>query len=285
MTYLQESLDLQTKAKTLFFIDIKKSQIKNTLNNNLCQTQSNNKSVFNLTKSDNFRNNLMEEYKQPIRLNTNFASYQNKMKSLDRGNIKILKCEKFGGNHSNIVPRINTISSLRYQKIQNSNKRNYSYKEVRNLSNYSKNFENCNNDTEQNSTLRGFNYSNTNNTNNTNKHREKSIQNLKLKKGVTNHAFYESKSFSNKKVNEKIKNKNINSYNNCYEFNNTIGQNISRNSFNNCHEFNNTVGPNTARYRIDNKLEKINYNQQKIITPSRFYFYQCAIDNYKDMKK
>ena len=133
--------------------------------------------------------------------------------------------------------------------------------------------------------MRGFNYSNTNNTNNTNKHREKSIQNLKLKKGVTNHAFYESKSFSNKKVNEKIKNKNINSYNNCYEFNNTIGPNISRNSFNNCHEFNNTVGPNTARYRIDNKLEKINYNQQKIIIPSRFYFYQCAIDNCKDMKK
>ena len=131
------------------------------------------------------------------------------------------------------------------------------------MSNNSKNFENCNNETEQNSTFGGFNFSNTNNTD---KQRDKSIQNLKLNKGATNHTFYESKSFSNKKVNEKIKSKTFNSYNNC-------------------HDFNYTFGPNTTRYRIDNKSGKNNYNQQKTINPNRFYFYKCAIDNYKDTKK
>ena len=234
------------------------------------QTQTNNKNIFRLIKNDNIKKNKIEEYKQPIRLNTNFNSYKNKMQSLDKGNIKILKCEKFADNKSYVVPFTNTISSFSYQKAQNTDKRNYSYKEIRNLSNTSNNsksLDNYNYETEPSLTNGGLNNSNFT----TKKYQSKIVHNMKMDKNKTNHAFYESKSFSNKKLNEK-KHKFIEKYNN-----------------NSYYEFTYESGSNTSRYSKGNntKFEKINYNinPSKSINPNRNYYYQCAMSNYKDMKK
>ena len=253
-----------------------KEQNDSTLNNDNSnenigyKTQTNSKSVFHLIKNDNIKKNKIEEYKQPIRLNTNFNSYKNKMQSLDKGNIKILKCEKFADNKSYVIPFANTISSFSYQKAQNTDKKNYSYKEIRNLSNTSNNsksLENYNYETEPTLTNGGLDNSNST----TKKYQSKIIHNIKMDKNKTNHAFYESKSFSNKKLNEK-NHKFIEKYNN-----------------NNYYEFTYESGSNTARNNKGNntKFEKINYNinPSKSINPNRNYYYRCAMNNYKDMKK
>jgi hypothetical protein len=231
-------------------------------NNTVYKTQLNNKSVFNLTKPDNYQIHKIEEFKQPIRLNTNFNSYQNKIKSKNTGNIRILKCEKIGDNKCYCAPLINTMSSISYQKAE-TNKRNYSYKEIRNVSNNSKYIEN-NNEKEKNLTIGGLNHYNTRN------NRSKIIQNIKMNKSKDNHIFYESKSFSNKKILEKKSHNNIDKYNNYYEYNNEM------------------AAPNTVRYNKGNnrKLEKINCNDNKqSINSSRNYFYKGAMNNHRDSRK
>ena len=246
-----------------------KEQIISTRNNKnlnenhtVYKTQLNNKSVFNLTKSDNYQIHKIEEFKKPIRLNTNFNSYQNKIKSKNTGNIRILKCEKIGDNKYYCVPHINTMYNISYKKAE-TNKRNYSYKEIKNLSNNSQYIEK-NNEKDKNLTIGGLKYYNTRN------NRSRIIQNIKLNKSKDNHIFYESKSFSNKKILEKKSHNNIDNYNNYYEYNNEM------------------AAPNTVRYSKDNnrKLEKINCNDKRqSINSSRNYFYKVANNNHRNSKK
>ena len=97
-----------------------------------------------------------------------------------------------------------------FQKNQNYNKRNYSFKEIKNLSNniinsskyiLNKKYEKDNYriNTEKNLTADSFN----------NKYKIKNVlnQNMDIKKNNKNHTFYESKSFSSEKnLNQKLKN-------------------------------------------------------------------------------
>ena len=240
----------------------------NAYENMIYQTQANNNSSYYLMNCDNFLNDNMSQYRQPIRINTNFNSYQSKI--ISKGNIKILKCEKFGDNQSFGLECFNT------QKRQNSNKRNYSYKEIKNLSNSS------NNNIEKDSDIYNFHYNKTektlitgpinyNNLNHSNEYRTNNIpniQNIKLNKNRHNHTFYESKSFSNKKnMGKKPSNNFINyDYSNYYEYND--------------------MRLNTDRYNKGSnvQMELIKNDQNKTINPDRIYFYQHALNNYFDLK-
>ena len=139
------------------------------------------------------------------------------------GKLKLIKCEKINTKNNNKIPftfikKINT--NRPSLKKRDLNKRNYSFKEIRNLSKnsesnkfiYTKHVERHN--LEKNKNIKNDNIEpyKANNTNDSNlKFKKYLIDNLN-KKNKFNHNFYESKSFS--LLNKENTNKNIKSQNN-----------------------------------------------------------------------
>ena len=182
-------------------------------NNVIYKTEINDNKTFHLIKVDKMKNEKIIENK-PLIANENININNNKVKTKIKDNIKILKCEKvyrqqnktqenkliksnFGISSSN--PRIII------QQRQKYNKRNYSYKEIKNLSNLNntKSYKYISNkDLEKNIkkherylTIDTLDYTSNN------KYKLNKIPNRNSpNKNRHNHIFYESKSFSSKKI-------------------------------------------------------------------------------------
>jgi len=132
-----------------------------------------------------------------------------------------------------------------------SNKRNYSFKEVRNLSNNIKKYEKYNNNKKY-LTIDTYShndkkiYKNSRNNSNVNE------QNIFNKTNRNNHTFYESKSFSSKKkINQRFKNNNtkiIKSYGN--------------------------------RNESSSQMNSINLDENKTNVSHSVYYYQYATNNF-----
>ena len=192
-------------------------KILNKNKTNICKTEANQNKKFHLIKIDKLNNGKIIEYK-PILTNANYISNKNIRKQKANDSLTILKCEKIGKMNKTlekqlISSKISKYSSnprMCFQKNQNYNKRNYSFKEIKNLSNniinsskyiLNKKYEKDNYriNTEKNLTADSFN----------NKYKIKNVlnQNTGIKKNKKNHTFYESKSFSSEKnLNQKLKN-------------------------------------------------------------------------------
>ena len=191
---------------------------------NICNTETNQNKAFHFIKIDKLKNDKIIEYK-PIMTNTNFISNKNKRKQKVNELLTILKCEKVDKLNKTLEKKLISSKIGKYssnprmiiQKSQNYNKRNYSFKEIKNLSNniinsskyiLNKKFEKDNYRiyTEKNLTVDSFN----------NKYKLKNALNQSngLKKNKINHTFYESKSFScEKKLNQELKNNDNNKNN------------------------------------------------------------------------
>ena len=115
-------------------------------NNFIYKTETNDNKTFHLIKVDKvdkLKNDKYIKYK-PLFTNININSYLNKIKPKIKDKLKILKCEKVHKVQNKIIDKklINipnnfnfSTNSIMIKKRQNSNKRNYSYKEITNLSN------------------------------------------------------------------------------------------------------------------------------------------------------
>ena len=116
-------------------------------NNFIYKTETNDNKTFHLIKVDKvdkLKNDKYIKYK-PLFTNININSYLNKIKPKIKDKLKILKCEKVHKVQNKIIDKklINIPNNFNFpsnsimmiQKRQNSNKRNYSYKEITNLSN------------------------------------------------------------------------------------------------------------------------------------------------------
>ena len=183
----------------------------------ICNTESNQNKKFHLIKIDKLKNEKKIEYK-PILTNANYISNKNRRKPKINDSLTILKCEKIDKLNKTLEKQLISSKIGKYssnprmciQKSQNYNKRNYSFKEIKNLSNNIINSskyilhrkpekENYRINIEKNLTVDSFN----------NKYRLKNVlnQNTGIKKIKKNHTFYESKSFScEKNLNQKLKN-------------------------------------------------------------------------------
>ena len=181
---------------------------------NICNTEINQNKIFHFVKIDKIKNEKKIDYK-PIMTNSNFISYKNRRKPKVNDGLTILKCEKIDKLNKRVEKKLISSKIGKYssnpkmiiQKSQNYNKRNYSFKEIKNLSNniinsskymLNKKPENDNYriNTEKNLTVDSFN----------NKYKLKNVLN-QTKKNKKNHTFYESKSFScEKNLNQKLKN-------------------------------------------------------------------------------
>ena len=247
-------------------------------NNVIYKTEINDNKTFHLIKVDKMKNEKIIENK-PLIANENININNNKVKTKIKDNIKILKCEKvyrqqnktqenkliksnFGISSSN--PRIII------QQRQKYNKRNYSYKEIKNLSNLNntKSYKYISNkDLEKNIkkhekylTIDTLDYTSNN------KYKLNKIPNRNSpNKNRHNHIFYESKSFSSKKnlTPKLINNKNE-------EDNNKIIM-LKKARF--------------YRNRIDSSstLEAINNYENKTINTNRIYINK--IGNYFNINK
>ena len=193
--------------------------IKN--DNVVYKTENNINKTFHLIKVDKLKNEKIIEYK-PIITNTNRNF--NKIIPKIKDNLKILKCQKVDKLHNRTAEkRLHTSNISIYssnpkmiiQQRQKNNKRNYSFKEIKNITKVknsnsfvnlpSKNIENNYKKPERHLTIETCNFTNNNNYK-FNKIPNKNSSN----KNRRNHTFYESKSFScRKKSTPKIK-KNIN---------------------------------------------------------------------------
>ena len=247
-------------------------------NNVIYKTEINDNIAFHLIKVDKMKNEKIVEYK-PLITNANINTNNNKAKTKIKDNLKILKCEKvdrlqnktqekkliksnFGIASSN--PRIII------QQREKYNKKNYSYKEIRNLSNSNntksykyisnKDLEKYWKKHEKYLTIDTFDYRNDN------KYKLNKIPNRNSpNKNRHNHTFYESKSFSCKK-NPTPKSKN----NKNGEDNNKI------------------IKPKKVRLyrnRIDSSdtLETINNYENQTINTNRIYTNKT--DNYFNINK
>ena len=179
------------------------------------QTEKSGFKTFHLVKVDKLTNSKNDEYK-PIITNYSINSYKNDEKQKLKGNYKILKSEKYDKvNNKTLSNKFITSSnisiyasnpSILIQKRNKWNKRNYSYKETKNLSNgiNSKNYKFNNNkrNNDKSLTIETSYYANNNN-----KFKKIPINKNFQHKNRPNHIFFESKSFSNKKIdNQKFNN-------------------------------------------------------------------------------
>ena len=252
-------------------------------NNVIYKTEINDNKTFHLIKVDKMKNEKIIEYK-PLITNVNINTNNNKAKTKIKDNLKILKCEKvdrlqnktqekkliksnFGISSSN--PRIII------QQRQKYNKKNYSYKEIKNLSNSNitksykyisnKDLEKYFKKHENYLTIDTFDYRSDN------KYKLNKIPYRNSpNKNRHNHTFYESKSFSCKKKSTSKSKNNKNE-----EDNNKI------------------IKPKKVRlYRnkIDssNTLETINNYENKTINTNRIYINKTGIHlniNKKEKEK
>ena len=246
--------------------------------NNGIKVENNNNIAFHLIKVDKCKNG-----NEPKKiLTSNFHQYQNLIYNYSSNNVqkggyigkqkisdklKIVKCEKFKDNK---IMETNYISNNDIIKIPNNqrkilNKRNYSFKEVRNLSNNKKNdskriLEKYNNNNKKYLTIDAYShidknkynkYKNSRNNSNTN------IQNSFNKSNKNNHTFYESKSFSSKKkINQRFKN-----YNTYSEKDKIIKSYGNRNE-------------------SISQMNSINLDENKNNVSHSVYYYQYAMNNF-----
>ena len=238
--------------------------INNLSRNDNNNTSNNNNKTFHLIKVDKCKNQnepkkIISNFHQYKNLIHNYSSnyvqkggYSGKLKVNDK--LKIIKCEKFEDNKTlgkNCISNNDIRFTLPNNQRAISNKRNYSFKEVRNLSNNSKKYEKYNNNrkyltidtyshTDKNKYKSSRNKSNTN------------VQNIFNKTNRNNHTFYESKSFSSKKkINQRFKNNNtkiIKSYGN--------------------------------RNESSSQMNSINLDENKANVSHSVYYYQYATNNF-----
>ena len=239
--------------------------------NVIYKTEKNDNKSFHLIKVDKMKNEKIIEYK-PLIASIN----ANKSKLKIKDNLKILKCEKveklqnkmqekklisskFGMYSSN--PKI--INNQR----QKTNKRNYSYKEIKNISksintkSY-KYLENNYKKHEKYLTIQTCNFTsnNINNEYKINKIPNKNSPN----KNRHNHAFYESKSFScRKKSTPKLK----------------MAKNAEDKNFKSS-----KLRIYTNRQASSGALDPLNYYENKTLNTNRIYI-KNKIGNYFDIYK
>ena len=223
--------------------------------------------------------------------NNNDISLEKKYKKKEpiiTDKLRIVKCEKFDGKERNIKnenqiykqilgknyiynnnekfsSNSRTIIKNSHSKI--SNKRNYSFKEVRNISNNSKsNISNSNNDFESDNYKNSENYLTIDTyshiSNNYDKckniHNEQSS--LITRNNRNNHMYYESKSFSSrKKINPRFK------YTNEY-----IENNIKEKALKNY---------NRNRKNNNNQFRTLNFDKSREQNSNSSYFHQYDINN------
>ena len=253
--------------------------------NNGTKVEKNNNKTFHLIKVDKCKNEngpkkITSNYHQYKNLIYNYSSnyvqkggcYSGRKKINDK--LKIIKCEKFEDNK---ISRKNYISkndicfsnprfTIPNNQRKKSNKRNYSFKEVRNLSNNSKKYdsksiyENFNNNQRKYLTIDSYShidkinynkYKNSRNNSNTN------IRNIFNKTNRNNHTFYESKSLSSKKkINQRFK------------INNTYNEkDKALKSYRNKNERN-------------SKMNSITLDENKTNVSHSVYYYQYATNNF-----
>ena len=245
------------------------------------KTEINNNNTFHLIKIDKFKNENKLEFK-PLIANININSYQDRAKLKDK--LKIVNCEKVNKLQHHILDKkiINSYKNIYSsnpkiipQKIQKSNKRNYSFKEIRNLSNNIIYKTHLSNKTLQNKNNK-FLIIDLSSNNNKCKFKRIPIQNNSLHKNKLNHTHYESKSFSCKKQNSKklqykIEKQKImknlryrkENYNNLDILNNNKRINTNLTYFykteltNNCDEDNNILKTNSNYNNDNNRRNKL----------------------------
>ena len=259
---------------------IKKYRNQNNTNQNNTNQNQNNISINNLSRNDNNNNSnnktfhlikvdkcknqneskkIISNFHQYKNLIHNYSSnyvqkggYSGKLKVNDK--LKIIKCEKFEDNKilgKNCISNNDIRFTLPNNQRAISNKRNYSFKEVRNLSNNIKKYEKYNNNKKY-LTIDTYShndkkiYKNSRNNSNVNE------QNIFNKTNRNNHTFYESKSFSSKKkINQRFKNNNtkiIKSYGN--------------------------------RNESSSQMNSINLDENKTNVSHSVYYYQYATNNF-----
>ena len=270
--------------------------------NNINKIEFYNNKAFHLIKVDKFKNEtITNEYRQK-RINSNLSNYQNsipynsnknnnisidkisnKIKPKIKDKLRIVKCEKFDGNEGNIKngkqlqkqilgknyiyinSNSRAIIQNRHSKIPN--KRNYSYKEVRNISNNSKSLVfNSNNDIENDNFRNtknyltididshiGSNYDKYRNTQN-----EQSS--LNTRNNINNHIYYESKSFSSKK---KI--------NPTFKYTNAYKENYKKEK---------ELKSNISNRKNNKQFKTLNFDNSRKNKSNRIYFCQYDINNH-----
>ena len=251
----------------------------NNLNRNDNNRENYNNKTFHLIKVDKCKN-----VNEPKKITSNFNQYKNliyhyssnhvqkygyngKKKTIDK--LKIVKCEKFDDNNNilgkNYISNNDMCFSNPRFTIPNnqrtiSNKRNYSFKEVRNLSNNSKKYDY--NNKRKYLTIEAHSYINKNNKYKNNLNNSNTIvQNIFNQTNRNNHTFYESKSFSTKKkINQRFKNVNLHNE-----------KEKNRKSYGNKNE-------------SISHMNSINLDENKTNISHSVYYYQYATNNFLEKR-
>jgi len=250
----------------------KKNNNQNNIStSNLNKNDNNGNKTFHLIKVDKFKNE-----NEPTKITSNFHQYKNLIYNYSsnvvqrsgysgKDKLKIVKCEKFDDNKKigkKYISNNDIYFSNQRFTIQNnqrtiSNKRNYSFKEVRNLSNNSKKndskkiFEKYNNNNRKYLTIDAYSHVDKNKYKSSRTTSNINEQNIFNNTNRNNHTFYESKSFSSKKkINQRFKNEKekILSYGN--------------------------------RNESSSQMNSINIDENKNNETHSVYFYQYATNNF-----
>ena len=281
-------------------VNIKQNLESSNKENEVCKTEMNNNDkkihIIKVTKPLNqarIKSDLFNNYNT----NTNLNKYQHKIKmNLPlMGKLKLIKCEKINNNNKKsliTIKKINT-NRLNTQGIsllgkRDLTKRNYSFKEIRNLSNNNINTNKYistkhleRNETEINNNNNNNNIKKNNNSNIDSYNSNNMSNNLKIKKYLIdnfnkknrfNHNFYESKSFSiqnNNNLNFKNNNKNKIIIDSCTPNSNRM--NFYKYAFNHF-DLNN-------KNENENENNKISYNNMTLMNNSNIYSINTSFNN------
>ena len=229
------------------------------------KTEKNSFNTFRLVKVDKLNNKKNEQYR-PLITNYCFNSYKNDSKQKLSDNYKILKFEKFDKINNKslsnkfITSNINIYSSnpsILIHKRNKCNKRNYSYKEIKNLSNNKKSnnyiFNNNIRKNEKSLTIETSYYANNN------KFKKIPVNKNSPHKERPNHIYFESKSISNKKIDNQRFNNSVKNIEN--------RQSKKRLNLNNIRIYANKIYYNNSQLEdLDNKInsnKNIYYSEAK----------------------
>ena len=205
---LQTNDNKENKSNNINKLNSIKKQEKSDEKNKICKTEINHENKIHIIKvgksinQTKIKSDILNNYN----ISNQLGKYQRKIKmNLPPMNkLKLIKCEKVNNNNKiplTIIKKYNT--NRPFTKKGELTKRNYSFKEIKNLSNnsksnrymYTKHLER--HELEKNKNIKNMKIESyiANNTNDNIKFKKYLIDNLN-KKNKFNHNFYESKSFS-----------------------------------------------------------------------------------------